>query len=66
MGRGGLATRIKRLEQRRRPPSCGCWRVIYAGDAEERPLCPHGQPWAGVVRVIYDKVPLPTQEGRTP
>jgi hypothetical protein len=35
------------------PAKCRCWEVVH--DEEQAPgSCPHGRPWAGVIRIIRE------------
>ena len=61
-----LNARLARLEARHAAPSCTCYQVRYPNTPEGPPLCRHGRPWQGTIRIVYHKMPLPTREGATP
>jgi hypothetical protein len=48
-----LAPRLERLERQvASAAACYCWTVVR--DEEEAPrTCPHGRPWAGVIRIVH-------------
>ena len=58
-----LCPRLNRLEQRLAPkPACRCWTIVRDEDEDEAPqTCPHGRPWAGIIRIVHvDRGPAQT------
>jgi hypothetical protein len=48
-----LHARLQHLERRAAAEAtCQCWTVVH--DEHEAPrTCPHGRPWAGVIRIVH-------------
>jgi hypothetical protein len=54
-----LHARLEHLERRATAHlACHCWQVIRDEEPEQE-TCPHGRPWAGIIRLVHDERPDP-------